>query len=132
MVRACPSCPMPRLTEAGTRKRASLHVVAGEAALHSLDPGGLEPLEAAVEDFRAALTRENHTLKRALTDPHIFSGIGNSYSDEILHRARLSPLRQTRALSDGEHARLYEATRATLYDWIVRLRGAAGADFPEG
>src|SRR2546425_879949 len=132
MVRACPSCPMPRLTEAGTRKRASLHVVAGEAALHSLDPGGLEPLEAAVEDFRAALTRENHTLKRALTDPHIFSGIGNSYSDEILHRARLSPLTLTSRLTAEEIARLRLATRATLQEWMDRLRIEAAGGFPEG
>jgi formamidopyrimidine-DNA glycosylase len=106
--------------------------VRGEAALHALDAGGIDPLACDAEQFSAAITRENHTLKRALTDPHILSGIGNAYSDEILHRARLSPVRQTRALSDGEHARLYEATRATLYDWIVRLRQAAGVDFPEG
>jgi formamidopyrimidine-DNA glycosylase len=119
------------LTEAGTRKRASLHVVAGEAALHSLDPGGLEPLEAALEDFRAALTRENHTLKRALTDPHIFSGIGNSYSDEILHRARLSPLKLTRKLEDGEVEQLWRATRVTLSMWLDRLRAETGTSFPE-
>jgi formamidopyrimidine-DNA glycosylase len=120
------------LTEAGTKKRAAIHVVRGEAALYALDAGGIDPLACTEEEFSGAITRENHTLKRALTDPHILSGIGNAYSDEILHRARLSPVRQTRALSDGEHARLYEATRATLYDWIVRLRQAAGGEFPEG
>ena len=119
------------LTEAGTRKRASLHVVAGEAALHSLDPGGLEPLAASLADFHAALTRENHTLKRALTDPHIFSGIGNSYSDEILHRARLSPLKLTRKLADGEVEQLWDATRVTLTMWLDRLRAETGTSFPE-
>ena len=120
------------LTEAGTKKRAAIHLVRGEAGLQALDAGGIDPLACDAEQFSGAITRENHTLKRALTDPHILSGIGNAYSDEILHRARLSPVRQTRALSDGEHARLYEATRATLYDWIVRLRQAAGGVFPEG
>jgi formamidopyrimidine-DNA glycosylase len=120
------------LTEAGTKKRAAIHLVRGEAALYALDAGGIDPLACTEEEFSGAITRENHTLKRALTDPHILSGIGNAYSDEILHRARLSPVRQTRALSDGEHARLYEATRDTLYDWIVRLRQAAGGEFPEG
>jgi formamidopyrimidine-DNA glycosylase len=120
------------LTEAGTKKRAAIHLVTGEPALAGLDPGGLEPLACTAEELSAAITRENHTLKRALTDPHILSGIGNAYSDEILHTARLSPVRQTRALSDGEHARLFEAIRSTLYDWIVRLRQSAGGDFPEG
>ena len=120
------------LTEAGTKRRAAIHLLKGEEALAALDAGGVEPLACTAEEFSAALTRENHTLKRALTDPHILSGIGNAYSDEILHRARLSPVRQTRALSDGEHTRLYDATRATLYDWIVRLREAAGGEFPEG
>jgi formamidopyrimidine-DNA glycosylase len=120
------------LTEAGTKRRAAIHLVRGETALHALDAGGIDPLACDTAAFSDAITRENHTLKRALTDPHILSGIGNAYSDEILHRARLSPVRQTRALSDGEHARLYEATRATLYDWIVRLRQAADGDFPEG
>ena len=120
------------LTEAGTKKRAAIHLVRGEAALHALDAGGIDPLACTADAFSAAITRENHTLKRALTDPHILSGIGNAYSDEILHKAKLSPVRQARALSDGEHTRLYEATRATLYDWIVRLRSAAGGDFPEG
>jgi formamidopyrimidine-DNA glycosylase len=120
------------LTEAGTKKRAAIHLARGETALYALDAGGVDPLTCTEEEFSAAITRENHTLKRALTDPHILSGIGNAYSDEILHRARLSPVRQTRALSDGEHARLYEATRDALYDWIVRLRQAAGGEFPEG
>jgi len=120
------------LTEAGTKKRAAIHLIPGEQALAGLDPGGLEPLACTAEELSAAITRENHTLKRALTDPHILSGIGNAYSDEILHTARLSPVRQTRALSDGEHARLFEAIRATLYDWIVRLRHSSGGDFPEG
>jgi len=120
------------LTEAGTKKRAAIHLLKGEAALAALDAGGVEPLACTEEEFSAAITRENHTLKRALTDPRILSGIGNAYSDEILHRARLSPVRQTRALSDGEHTRLYEATRDTLYDWIVRLRQAASGEFPEG
>jgi formamidopyrimidine-DNA glycosylase len=120
------------LTEAGTKKRAAIHLVTGEQALAGLDPGGLEPLACTAEELSAAITRENHTLKRALTDPHILSGIGNAYSDEILHTARLSPVRQTRALSDGEHARLFEAIRSTLYEWIVRLRQSAGGDFPEG
>jgi formamidopyrimidine-DNA glycosylase len=120
------------LTEAGTKKRAAIHLLEGEKALAALDAGGVEPLACTAEEFSATITRENHTLKRALTDPHILSGIGNAYSDEILHKAKLSPVRQTRALSDGEHTRLYEATRATLYDWIVRLRQAAGGEFPEG
>jgi formamidopyrimidine-DNA glycosylase len=120
------------LTEAGTKKRAAIHLVKGEPALATLDPGGLEPLACTAEELSAAITRENHTLKRALTDPHILSGIGNAYSDEILHRAKLSPVRQTRALSDGEHARLFEAIRATLYHWIVRLRQDAGGEVPEG
>ena len=120
------------LTEAGTKKRAAIHLVKGEPGLTGLDAGGIDPLACTAEEFSGAITRENHTLKRALTDPHILSGIGNAYSDEILHRARLSPVRQTRALSDGEHSRLYEATRTTLYEWIVRLRQAAGGDFPEG
>ena len=118
-------------SEAGSTKRASLQVVRGAAALAALDPGGIEPLEATLDQFRAALTRENHTLKRALTDPHLFSGIGNVYSDEILHAARLSPLRQTRALTESEIARLYESTRGTLLDWIERLRAERGARFPE-
>ena len=97
----------------------------------ALDPGGVEPLSATLEEFRAALTRESHTIKRALTDPHLISGIGNAYSDEILHAARLSPLKLTRALADAEWIRLHEATRATLADWIERLRADAAGQFPE-
>src|SRR5213594_1001851 len=119
------------LTEAGTKRRASIHVVEGEAALAAMDPGGLEVLESGLEEFAARLKRENHTLKRALTDPHLFSGIGNAYSDEILHRAKLSPVALTSALSEAEVARLYEAARATLAEWIERLRKEAG-EFPEG
>jgi len=118
-------------TEASSKKRASLRLVRGRAAVGALDPGGVEPLEATREQFQEALTRESHTLKRALTDPHLFSGIGNAYSDEILHAARLSPLKLTRSLSDAEIARLYDATRATLTLWIDRLREAAGGGFPE-
>jgi formamidopyrimidine-DNA glycosylase len=118
-------------TEAGTRKRASLALVRGEGALRALDPGGLEPLDATFEEFAAALARENHTLKRALTDPHLFSGIGNAYSDEILHAARLSPLKLTRALSEEEARRLHKATRVTLASWTDILRAEAGSGFPE-
>ena len=118
------------LTEAGTQKRASLHVVCGEEALRRLDPGGLEVLEADRAAFDAALHRESHTLKRALTDPHLFSGIGNAYSDEILHRARLSPFKLTDALTDDESARLYEAVRGVLVEWTERLRREAGDAFP--
>ncbi len=117
-------------TEAGTKRRASMHLVEGEAALAAMDPGGLEVLEAGLEEFAARLKRENHTLKRALTDPHLFSGIGNAYSDEILHRAKLSPVALTSALSEAEVARLYEAARATLTEWTERLRRDAG-EFPE-
>jgi formamidopyrimidine-DNA glycosylase len=118
-------------TEASSKKRASLQVVRGEAALHALDPGGLEPLDASREQFRDALTRESHTLKRTLTDPHLFSGIGNAYSDEILHAAKLSPMKLSRSLSDEEIARLYDATQATLRLWIDRLRREARDRFPE-
>jgi formamidopyrimidine-DNA glycosylase len=118
-------------TEASSRKRASIQLVRGEAALSALDPGGVEPLETTLATFREAVTRENHTLKRALTDPHLVSGIGNAYSDEILHAAGLSPLKLTHALSDEEMARLYKATRATLILWIDRLRDAGGGAFPE-
>ncbi|PYN81125.1 MAG: formamidopyrimidine-DNA glycosylase [Candidatus Rokuibacteriota bacterium] len=120
------------LTEAGTKRRAALYLVGGEAALREHDPGGLEVLDADLGAFRAALASENHTLKRALTDPGIFSGIGNAYSDEILHRARLSPVKQSRQLSAEEVERLFAATRATLLDWCERLRSEAGGDFPEG
>jgi formamidopyrimidine-DNA glycosylase len=119
------------LTEASSKKRASLHVVRGEAALRAHDPGGLEVLGADLETFRAALTRESHTLKRALTDPRLFSGIGNAYSDEILHRARLSPVKLTRQLDDAETRRLFEATLTTLVEWTERLRRDAGERFPE-
>jgi formamidopyrimidine-DNA glycosylase len=118
-------------TEAGSRKRASIQLVRGESALRSLDRGGVEPLEISREQFHAALTRENHTIKRTLTDPRLFSGIGNAYSDEILHAARLSPLKLSRALNDEEVDRLYGATRSTLLDWITRLRVEAGGRFPE-
>jgi formamidopyrimidine-DNA glycosylase len=120
------------LTEAGSKKRASLHIVRGQDALAQLDPGGLEVLEADLKAFTAALKRENHTLKRSLTDPHLFSGIGNAYSDEILHAAGLSPLALTQRLSDEEITRLFEATRKMLVDWTDRLRQEAGKDFPEG
>lgn len=118
-------------TEAGSKKRASLQLVQGRDALLALDPGGIEPLEASADVFRAALSRDSHTLKRALTDPHLVSGIGNAYSDEILHAARLSPLKLTRAMTDEEWHRLYVATRTTLEHWIARLRGEAGDAFPE-
>jgi formamidopyrimidine-DNA glycosylase len=118
------------VTEAGTKKRASLHLVRGEAALRALDPGGLEPLEATVAQFREALARENHTLKRSLTDPRLFSGIGNAYSDEILHRAKLSPLAMSRKLSEDEAGRLHQATKDIFGEAIDRLRREPG--FPEG
>jgi formamidopyrimidine-DNA glycosylase len=117
-------------TEAGSKKRASLHLVQGETALARHDPGGLEVLEATVAQFREALVKENHTLKRALTDPRLFSGIGNAYSDEILHAARLSPLALTLRLSDEEIARLHQTTRRTLEDWTERLRRETGDGFP--
>jgi formamidopyrimidine-DNA glycosylase len=118
-------------TEASSKKRASLQLVHGEAALRALDPGGVEPLDATLEQFHDALTRENHTLKRALTDPHLVSGIGNAYSDEILHAARLSPLKLTRSLTDEDVVRLHDATRATLRVWIDRLRRDVKDGFPE-
>jgi formamidopyrimidine-DNA glycosylase len=120
------------MTEAGTRKRASLDVVRGEAALGAHDPGGLDVLTSDLQVFQAALTTENHTLKRVLTDPGVFSGIGNAYSDEILHRARLSPVRLSQALDDDEVSRLHEATRVVLTEWIERLRRDTGEGFPEG
>ena len=119
------------LTEAGTQRRASLHVVAGEAGLQSLSAGGIEPLEASLAAFTGALRAANHTLKRSLTDPHILSGIGNAYSDEILHRAQLSPIAMTQKLTGQEIERLYEAARATLLEWTERLRAEAGEAFPE-
>jgi formamidopyrimidine-DNA glycosylase len=118
-------------TEAGSKKRASMHVLRGEAAVRREDRGGLEPLDASVEQFAAVLVSENHTLKRALTDPRLFSGIGNAYSDEILHAARLSPLKLTRSLTPGEVERLHAATASTLLSWIERLRRETGAGFPE-
>ena len=118
------------LTEAGSKKRASLHLVRGEEALDGLDRGGIDVCGADPELFSKALRRESHTLKRALTDPRLFSGIGNAYSDEILHRARLSPLRLTGRLSEEEIGRLHDATRATLLDWTDRLRRERGAGFP--
>ena len=141
-----PSAPIPKgnglaafdfangtllFTEAGRRKRASMHFVAGRDALHAFDRGGLEVLQADLGQFRDALTAENHTLKRALTDPRILSGIGNAYSDEILHRARLSPFKQSQSLSEEEFVRLYEACSETLQTWTARLREAVGDGFPE-
>lgn len=119
------------LTEAGTRKRASLHVVQGAEGLKTLDPGGLEPLDASLDEFATRLTSENHTLKRALTDPHLFSGIGNAYSDEILHSARLSPAALTQRLKPEEIECLYQATGETLRAWLERLRKEAHGGFPE-
>jgi formamidopyrimidine-DNA glycosylase len=119
------------LTEAGTKRRASITMVRGETALAALDRGGLEIFEATGEQFAARLRSENHTLKRALTDPRLFSGIGNAYSDEILHRARLSPLMLTSRLSDADAATLFGATRAVLTEWTDRLRAEVGDGFPE-
>ena len=119
------------LTEAGSQKRASLHLVSGEDGLRTLDSGGIEVLEADLPTFASALTSANHTLKRALSDPRTFSGIGNAYSDEILHRARLSPIALTQKLAPEEIERLYDATKATLVDWIERLRADAHGGFPE-
>jgi len=118
-------------TEASSKKRASLQVVRGATALAALDRGGVEPLEATLEAFREALVRESHTLKRALTDPRLFSGIGNAYSDEILHAAQLSPLKLTRSLTDEEVARLRAAVRETLERWTERLRSELAGQFPE-
>ncbi len=140
-----PSAPIPRkrghaafdfahgtllLTEASSHKRASLHLVRGTRALHDLDPGGIEPLDATAREFAFAIRRENRTLKRALTDPRILSGIGNAHSDEILLRARLSPVQLTSRLTDGEIDRLREATHASLREWSARLIEEAGDDFP--
>ena len=119
------------LTEASPKKRAALHLIRGEAALMAFQRGGLEPLEADLDDFRSQLLAGNHTLKRALTDPDLFSGIGNAYSDEILHRARMSPVKLTRSLEEGEVERLYDATRRVLQEWIGRLRQEANGGFPE-
>jgi formamidopyrimidine-DNA glycosylase len=119
------------VTEMGTKKRASLHLVAGRENLKDHDPQGLEIFAADLASFRAALVRENHTLKRTLTDPHVFSGIGNAYCDEILHRAKLSPVKQTRYLTDEEIARLFQAAKDCLNEWIERLRKDTGSNFPE-
>jgi formamidopyrimidine-DNA glycosylase len=119
------------VTEAGTKRRASLHLVQGDDALKQFDMGGLEVLQADLSSFATQLKTENHTLKRALTDPHLFSGIGNAYSDEILHRARLSPVAMTRSLSDDEVRRLHGATQAVLSEWTARLREQSAAGFPE-
>ena len=118
-------------TEAGTKRRASLHVVEGKAALDAMDPGGIEVMEVDLRTFRERLIGENHTLKRALTDPRLFAGIGNAYSDEILHRARLSPVALTGQLTQEEIARLFSSAREVLGQWTERLRADAGAGFPE-
>ena len=119
------------LTEAGTKKRASFHLVQGEASLQLHNPGGLDIMRCTLEEFRASLTLRNHTLKRALTDPHLFSGIGNAYSDEILHRARLSPVALTQKLSAEAVEQLFHATQQTLAHWVEALRHETGDDFPE-
>jgi len=119
------------LTESGTKRRASIRLIEGESALRSLDPGGLEVLDSSLAQFTQRLRSENHTLKRALTDPRLFSGIGNAYSDEILHAARLSPLLLTSRIDDAAIARLYEAARGQLQLWTGRLRALAGGGFPE-
>jgi len=119
------------LTEAGTKKRASLHVVVGKEGLSAHDPGGAEPLEIELAEFTQILTEHNHTLKRSLTDPRFFSGIGNAYSDEILHRAGLSPIKWTERLTDDEIIRLFEATREILIEWTTRLGEEVGDGFPE-
>jgi formamidopyrimidine-DNA glycosylase len=119
------------LTEAGRKRQASLHLVRGETALGEHDRGGLEVLDADLASFQAVLQRDNHTVKRALTDPHLFSGIGNAYSDEILHAARLSPFKQTESMTDDEVRRLWDATRLTLTRWIDRLQSETRVEFPE-
>jgi len=119
------------LTEAGSKKRASLHVVRGADALRQFERGGMEPLEATIEQFAQRLRSENHTIKRSLTDPRLFSGIGNAYSDEILHRARLSPVKLTSRLTDEEVARVHEATQTVLLEWVDRMRAQADGGFPE-
>jgi len=119
------------LTEASSKKRASLHLVRGRSLVNAFDRGGLEVVDADAKSFRAALARENHTLKRALTDPRLFSGVGNAYSDELLHRAKLSPVKLTFQLSEEEQIRLYHAARETLLEWAERLRTEAGDEFPE-
>src|SRR3954462_5446058 len=119
------------VTEAGTKRRASLHLVQGKAALDAMDPGGIEIFDSSMETFRRALLSENHTLKRALTDPHLFAGIGNAYSDEILHRAKLSPVALSQKLSGNELERLHRATQETLRSWISLLLAETGEEFPE-
>ncbi|HLF20555.1 MAG TPA: DNA-formamidopyrimidine glycosylase family protein [Bacteroidota bacterium] len=119
------------LTEASTKKRASLHLTRGEESLAHFRRGGVEVLEASLDEFRSALTKENHTLKRSLTDPRLFSGIGNAYSDEILHRAKLSPLQLGGKLDESKISRLFLATRETMHEWTERLRKQIGSDFPE-
>jgi formamidopyrimidine-DNA glycosylase len=119
------------LTEASPKKRASIHMVRGEAALHELDPGGIEPMTASLKEFAARLQLENHTLKRTLTDPHLFAAIGNAYSDEILHKARLSPVQLTSRIKDDEIERLYEATHEVLERWTQLLRDKADGRFPD-
>jgi len=122
---------MLAFTEAGTKRRAALHFVRGDTALATFDAGGLEIMDTDLATFAARLAAENHTLKRALTDPRLFAGIGNAYSDEILHRARLSPIAMTKSLSEAQVERLYAATREVLREWVERLRAQAGARFPE-
>lgn len=119
------------LTEAGSKKRASMHIVRGSEALKQFERGGIEPLESSVDEFAQRLRSENHTVKRSLTDPRLFSGIGNAYSDEILHRARMSPVKLTSRLTDKEIARLYDATRTVLQEWVDRMRAQADGGFPE-
>jgi formamidopyrimidine-DNA glycosylase len=119
------------LTEVASKKRASIHLLRSEEAVREMDRGGIEPLESTVAQFREALLRENHTLKRSLTDPRLFSGIGNAYSDEILHRAHLSPVKVTHKLDDDEIARLHDATKGVLREWTDRLRVETGGRFPE-
>lgn len=119
------------LTEAGSKRRASIHLVRGEDAVRAMDPGGIDVMAATADEFRGALLRERHTLKRSLTDPRLFSGIGNAWSDEILHRARLSPVQLTTNLDDGEIARLHAAVRETMEEWTGRLRAEMGDGFPE-
>jgi len=119
------------LTEAGSKRRASIHLVHGEDAVRAMDPGGIDVMAATADEFREALLRERHTLKRSLTDPRLFSGIGNAWSDEILHRARLSPVQLTTNLNDGEIARLHAAVRETMEEWTGRLRAEMGDGFPE-
>jgi formamidopyrimidine-DNA glycosylase len=119
-------------TEAGTKRRASLHLVQGIAGLAAHDPGGIDASAASLDTFAAALTAENHTLKRVLTDPRVFSGIGNAYSDEILHRAQLSPIAHSQKLAPDEIARLQDAVKSVLAEWTARLRAESGSEFPEG